>query len=764
MTPDITSLRVTLCANGYTPVPLFGKSPPIYGKNNKTRGFADWQLLRNVTRSECESWGRLWPDAENTGILTRETPAFDLDIYNEQAAIAVEDFIRDRFEERGYFLPRIGKAPKRAFPFRTNVPFDKITVNLTRAGHEGLGEKIEFLCNGQQFVVAGVHPDTGKPYSWPLGDPANIKHEDLPYISVEEAQQLVDDVVELLIRDFGYVRAADRPKRTKGNGQIINDQLANEEDWRYLITNILNGDDLHDSLRDLAAKYVASGMGAGAAVNSLRALMEASTAPKDERWQERFDDIPRLVQTAIDKGFAPEEEDEEEEQPATASAQPGAGAQGSGPAGPQPGTGSPPPPPPPPPPGAGPQPGTPPPGAGPRPGSGPQPGSAASGLGEWNAALDVDAPPPRGWLLGNVFCRTFLSSIIGSGGVGKTALRYAQALSLATGRNLTDEFIFQRCRVQIVSLEDDANELRRRIRAACLHHKIPLSELDGWLFLAAPGAKGGKLLEMVRGRVVVGKLGANLEAAIITHKIDLVMLDPFVKTHSIEENLNSAIDDVAQILTDLATKHNIAVDAPHHVRKGQMEAGDADAGRGASALNNAARLVYTCLQMTEEEARAFDISQEDRRDYIRVDSGKVNIARASRNARWFHLVNVPLDNETAQYPGGDQVQTVEPWKPPDAWIGTTSMGLNAVLTDIARGPVDANGKPTGRRYSEHPSATGRAVWPVVQKHYPAKTEAQCKEIIRRWMEEGLLYPDEYDDPIDYKKRNGLYVDDSKRPS
>jgi len=91
---------------------------------------------------------------------------------------------------------------------------------------------------------------------------------------------------------------------------------------------------------------------------------------------------------------------------------------------------------------------------------------ADTGLGEWNAALDVDPPPPRAWLLGNTFCRTFLSSIIGGGGVGKTALRYAQALSLSTGRKLTGEHVFQRCRVLIVSLEDDDKELRRRIRAA----------------------------------------------------------------------------------------------------------------------------------------------------------------------------------------------------------------------------------------------------------------------------------------------------------
>src|SRR5262249_36604050 len=274
MTPDITALRLALVDNGYTPLPLFGKEPPIYGKNNTRKGFSGWQQLRNVNRSQIEVWGRLWEDAENTGILTRETPAFDADILNEEAAIAVEAFIKERFEERGYCPVRIGLPPKRAFLFQTDIPFDKITVNFEQTRQKP--EKIEFLANGQQIVVNGIHPDTGKPYGWFGGEPWNIKREEVPYISAEEAQQLVDDVVELLVRDFGYTRTADRPKRVKGkngNGQFVNDQLANEADWQYLIANIHKGDDLHDSVRDLAAKFVRSGMGAGAAVNSLRALM-----------------------------------------------------------------------------------------------------------------------------------------------------------------------------------------------------------------------------------------------------------------------------------------------------------------------------------------------------------------------------------------------------------------------------------------------------------------------------------------------------------
>ncbi len=124
----------------------------------------------------------------------------------------------------------------------------------------------------------------------------------------------------------------------------------------------------------------------------------------------------------------------------------------------------------------------------------PKPNGGTTELGEWDAG-DDDAPiPPRGWLLGTVFCRRFVSSLLAVGGAGKTALRTAQALALATGQPITGEHVFQRCRVLIVSLEDDMDELRRRVRAARLHHGISQDDVRGWLFLATPDAAAGKIM------------------------------------------------------------------------------------------------------------------------------------------------------------------------------------------------------------------------------------------------------------------------------
>jgi hypothetical protein len=377
-------------------------------------------------------------------------------------------------------------------------------------------------------------------------------------------------------------------------------------------------------------------------------------------------------------------------------------------------------------------------------------------LNETDAGDDPAPIPPRGWLLANQFCRRFLSSLVATGGTGKTALRMLQYLALATGRPLTGEHVFRRCRVLMLSFEDDIDDLNRRLAAALIHHKIARAELKGWLYVAAP--KGAKLAEMHKGTQQVGQLEKMLRDAIIRRRPDIIGLDPFVKLHALDENDNGAMDFVCDLLARLAIEQDIAIDAPHHTKKGTLTPGDADTGRGASGIKDAGRLVYTLTAMTEADAAAFNISDIDRRQYIRLDPAKVNIAPRAQSAQWFRVVGVRLDNGTDDYPNGDEVQTVEPWMPPSACADTSVPVLNAILDDIARG------KENGQRYSNAPNAGKRAVVPVVQKHYPNKPEGDCRRIIHTWLDSGLLYDKKYSDPVEYKPRNGLYVDDAKRPS
>ena len=349
----------------------------------------------------------------------------------------------------------------------------------------------------------------------------------------------------------------------------------------------------------------------------------------------------------------------------------------------------------------------------------------------WDAGTDVTVPPPRAWLLGTMFARRFVSMLLGPGASGKSALRLAQYLSLATGRSLTGEHVFQRARVLIVSLEDGADELRRRVLAACLHHGIERAELTGWLYLATPSGSAGKLMALdAKGRPVRGALAASLEATIVAHQINLVSVDPFVRSHQIPENDNTGIDQVIQLLTNLAEAHSVGIDLVHHVKKGGGEAGDADRGRGASAAVAAARLVFTLNAMTPDEAEALGIGEDVRRSFVRLDPGKVNLA-PSIKASWFRLVGVPLGNATEAYPHGDVVQTIESWVPPATWADLTIEDINIMLDRINDGLGD------GRLYSDAGPARERAAWRVVQLH-TGKAEAQCREIIRGWVKSGTL--------------------------
>ena len=76
-----------------------------------------------------------------------------------------------------------------------------------------------------------------------------------------------------------------------------------------------------------------------------------------------------------------------------------------------------------------------------------------------------------------------------------------------------------------------------------------------------------------------------------------------------------------------------------------------------------------------------------------------------------------------------------------------------------------NGMPNGQRYTDAGGGKGdRAAWKVVQKHCPNRSEGQCREIIKTWIKNGVLYAADYFDPIDRKERSGYRLDTSKRPT
>jgi hypothetical protein len=265
-------VRLTLRQTGYCPLPLIGKRPIL----------EDWQKRHDVTAHEIELWSRSYSAAINTGLLTRTTPTLDIDILDAGAVDAVVELVKERFEEYGPILTRVGRAPKAAIPFRTDQPFPKIKVELI-APDGSSGQKIEFLADGQQFVCFGVHPDTRRPYEWTTDAPGQIPRDELPYIHEEQAHAMVGEAVALLCRDFGYRRADQAKTKTKKAGS--GDEPT---DWAIDFAD-------HDATAALSMKLLKSGMRDGATVNFLRAGVSGLANVDEDRRARRLTEIPGMV-------------------------------------------------------------------------------------------------------------------------------------------------------------------------------------------------------------------------------------------------------------------------------------------------------------------------------------------------------------------------------------------------------------------------------------------------------------------------------------
>lgn len=136
-----------------------------------------------------------WPAfaACGVGILTKRTPALDIDVLDAELAESIQD-IADRVLGNAPY--RIGQPPKRLMPFRlVGEPFKKIKLSW-----RGLGAQlhppdkpaaVELLTHGQQFVALGTHPATGKPYQWHRDPDLSLPHGLLPPLNQSRAAKFM---------------------------------------------------------------------------------------------------------------------------------------------------------------------------------------------------------------------------------------------------------------------------------------------------------------------------------------------------------------------------------------------------------------------------------------------------------------------------------------------------------------------------------------------------------------------------------------------
>ena len=158
------------------------------------------------------------------------------------------------------------------------------------------GDALAKLKEARQLAcdIAGADHTT-KPINHPLRWPGSWHRKAAPKLCriVESSDHEID------LDDALAALQAAAPQFVKPQEKA---EVHGGANWGEEIKQVLSSESYHQPLRNLAMKLVISGMNDGAAVNMLRGLMKAAEGEHDkERWQVRYDDIPRAVSTARDK-------------------------------------------------------------------------------------------------------------------------------------------------------------------------------------------------------------------------------------------------------------------------------------------------------------------------------------------------------------------------------------------------------------------------------------------------------------------------------
>jgi len=337
--------------------------------------------------------------------------------------------------------------------------------------------------------------------------------------------------------------------------------------------------------------------------------------------------------------------------------------------------------------------------------------------------------PPRQWLYGAHYIRRYVTATVAAGGLGKSSNALVENLAMASGRSLVGVGAKRPLRVWYWNGEDPREETERRVAAICKHFQIAEGDIGDRLYI--DNGRDTKILiaEKFSDKVTVNAaLVDALAKEIIARNIDCLTVDPFVSSHSVPENDNGAIDQVARAYADIAEKANCSIELIHHTRKlpaasnGERTIDDA---RGAGALGAAARSVRILNAMNKEEAEGADVKPEHRLLYFRIDNGKRNMQPPAERADWRKLISVPLGNSTEDDPE-DWVQVTTHWTMPTAFDGITTAHLDRVIEKTRSGSY--------RESPQSPDWIGHAVAEVIDVDLEKNADRKrVNALIRSWL-------------------------------
>lgn len=262
------------------------------------------------------------------------------------------------------------------------------------------------------------------------------------------------------------------------------------------------------------------------------------------------------------------------------------------------------------------------------------------------STFDLDNIPPREWVLGRRLIAGYVSALVAPGGTGKSTYAILEALAVASGRaDICGLKPYRPGKVLIYNTEDPRDEMFRRLLALCEHHNIDKSVLDN-VYVESGLDRSLIVAREDHGVIRFTKQGRKFQEFCKRKGFKLIVIDPLVSAHQVDENSNVQMDAVVKYFGKIANETRAAISIVHHTYKMPhgTGAGDQNTARGASAIVNATRISSTMTIMSVKEAETMRIPPEERRQFIRLDNAKGNMSPPAFGATWFKLHSVRLYN------------------------------------------------------------------------------------------------------------------------
>lgn len=254
-----------------------------------------------------------------------------------------------------------------------------------------------------------------------------------------------------------------------------------------------------------------------------------------------------------------------------------------------------------------------------------------SGAFDYGRALAVQDTTAREWIVRSLLVPRTITSLVASGGAGKSILSLTLAAHIAVGKPFLGREILRPGKSLLYNAEDDIAELSRRLQAICAHYQFDyefvnsrigiMTSEDGYLLVA-----GGHPLQLVEPHVALVVERAS------DPEVVAVFLDPMTEVHEGNENDSGDMRFVLKAIRDIARKADVSVVLVHHTAKhskasADSYAGDQNAGRGSTAIPNASRVMLTMFPVTEaEERRKIGVMPNDLTRYVKINGAKGNFS------------------------------------------------------------------------------------------------------------------------------------------